>query len=54
MNTPDIKEEVCKVVPIGRFAEAKEIAKVIAWLCSSDANYIVGHTLVVDGGLSLK
>ena len=54
MNAPDIKEEVCKVIPIGRFAEAKEIAKAIAWLCSPDANYIVGHTLVVDGGLSLK
>lgn len=54
INSPDIKEEVCKVVPIGRFAEAHEIAKAIAWLCSPDANYIVGHTLVVDGGLSLK
>lgn len=54
MNAPDIKEEVSKVVPIGRFAEAKEIAKAIAWLCSPEANYIVGHTLVIDGGLSLK
>lgn len=53
-SNPNIKEDVSKLVPNRRFAEAKEIAKAIAWLCSPDSNYVVGHTLVIDGGLSLK
>ncbi|WP_231186494.1 glucose 1-dehydrogenase [Haladaptatus sp. DYF46] len=39
-------------VPIGRVAEPKEMAGAIAFLCSSDASYITGHTLPVDGGQS--
>lgn len=53
-SNPSIKEDVSKLVPNRRFAEAKEIARAIAWLSSPDSSYIVGHTLVVDGGLSLK
>ncbi|NUW67206.1 SDR family NAD(P)-dependent oxidoreductase [Vibrio coralliilyticus] len=49
---PNIRSEVESVVPIGRFAEPAEIVNAIEWLCSDQASYVVGHTLVVDGGLS--
>jgi len=52
-ETPRIKEEVADVVPIKRFAEVEEIVDAIEFLSSGKANYIVGHTLVVDGGISL-
>ena len=38
-------------IPIG--AESpEEIALSIVFLCSDEASYITGHTLVVDGGLT--
>lgn len=40
-------------IPLGRFGEADEVARAILFLASADASYIVGQSLVVDGGLSL-
>ncbi len=37
-------------VPLGRLGEPHEIAKSIAWLCSDEASFVVGHALAVDGG----
>ena len=39
-------------IPLGRAAEAEEIADVIAFLASHDARFITGVNLPVDGGLS--
>ena len=38
------------MVPLGRVGKPDDIAGAAAFLCSSDASYINGHTLVVDGG----
>ena len=47
-----MRQDVEQLVPLKRFARADEIANAIVWLCSDAASYVVGHTLVVDGGLS--
>ena len=38
-------------IPAGRFATVDEIASVIAFLVSSDAKYVTGQSILVDGGL---
>jgi NAD(P)-dependent dehydrogenase (short-subunit alcohol dehydrogenase family) len=40
-------------IPIGRFAQPEDIARVVAWLCSDAATYIVGQAITVDGGVVL-
>lgn len=39
--------------PLRRFAEPSEIASAISFLLSDDASYITGHSLVVDGGMTV-
>jgi NAD(P)-dependent dehydrogenase (short-subunit alcohol dehydrogenase family) len=40
-------------IPMGRPGDAREIASMIAWLCSDGAQYATGSSFVVDGGLLL-
>jgi NAD(P)-dependent dehydrogenase (short-subunit alcohol dehydrogenase family) len=43
-------ESAQKALPVGRPGKPEDIAKLAAFLCSPDASYIVGQTIVVDGG----
>lgn len=50
----DSSDELCnKYIPAGRMASTKEIAEAVYWIASDSASYIIGHSLVVDGGLAL-
>jgi 3-oxoacyl-[acyl-carrier protein] reductase len=40
-------------IPLGRFAEPGEVAKVVAWFASDDSGYISGAVIPVDGGLGM-
>ncbi len=39
--------------PIGRIGEAAEIADGVLWLCSNRSSFVVGQTVVLDGGLTI-
>jgi NAD(P)-dependent dehydrogenase (short-subunit alcohol dehydrogenase family) len=49
-DMPGIEAEVTKLHPIGRIAEAEEIAEVAVWLCTPAASFVLGVALPVDGG----
>ena len=44
------KEKIIAETPLGRMAEAEEVANVIAFLASEDASYVTGVELPVSGG----
>jgi NAD(P)-dependent dehydrogenase (short-subunit alcohol dehydrogenase family) len=62
VNTPLLQELFAKDperaarrlvhIPMGRFAEAEEIAGAVAFLASDDASFITASTFLVDGGIS--
>jgi NAD(P)-dependent dehydrogenase (short-subunit alcohol dehydrogenase family) len=45
------RETLRSMHPIGRNADPKEIANAVVWLLSDKASFVLGHTLLVDGGL---
>jgi 3-oxoacyl-[acyl-carrier protein] reductase len=47
----ELKDELIKRTPLGRFGETTEIAAAVAFLASDEAGYITGQVLAVDGGL---
>jgi glucose 1-dehydrogenase len=52
-DDPAARAVVESHIPMGRAAEASEIAAVFAFLASDEASYITGQTLFVCGGLTL-
>jgi len=49
-----VKGAVSHFVPLGRQAEPREIASVVAYLCSPASAYITGQTISVDGGAIMR
>ena len=53
-GTAEGREKVVSEEPIGRMGNPEEIADAALWLCSDAASFIVGHTLVIDGGQTVQ
>jgi len=49
----EIKAQMIRMTPLGRFGTAEEVADVVAFFASDAAAYITGQVLRVDGGLMI-
>lgn len=50
-GNPQLSQTLTSMHPIGRTAEPEEIADVVSWLLSDKSTFVLGHTLLADGGI---
>jgi 3-oxoacyl-[acyl-carrier protein] reductase len=51
--TTERRDEILRGIPLGRYASADEVARVVRWVASDEAAYITGAVIPVDGGLGM-
>ena len=49
--SPEVIENLLTATPIGRLAEASEIADIALWLCDDAPGFLTGQAIAVDGGM---
>jgi len=52
-DAPDQKARLAQATSLKRLGTPADVAAAVRFLCSAEAGYVTGHTLVVDGGLHL-
>jgi NAD(P)-dependent dehydrogenase (short-subunit alcohol dehydrogenase family) len=52
-KAPHMKEMISSMTALGRIGEVKDIAGVIGFLCSNDANWVTGQRIEASGGMFL-
>lgn len=52
-QTKEAYDRLMRLVPYGRIGEPEDIARAAVWLASDQSDYVVGTTLLVDGGMTL-
>lgn len=53
MNSGDAHQIPMPEIPAGRPGDSREIASMVAWLCSQWSSYTTGQSFIIDGGFSL-
>lgn len=48
-----VRDEWIRATPAARLGRAEDVAGVIAFLCSEDSDFVLGQTIIVDGGRTL-
>jgi NAD(P)-dependent dehydrogenase (short-subunit alcohol dehydrogenase family) len=53
VHNPQLAAPYLKTIPLGRFAQPRDVADAVLFLASDEAAYITGQLLVIDGGQTL-
>ena len=53
-NAEDFDQKVLPNVPMGRVADANEIATAVLWMLSDEASFLTGQAITPDGGWTAK
>ena len=51
-ENPETTDGAIQMTPMGRLGKPEEIGDAVVWLCSTDASFVTGESLVVDGGFT--
>jgi 3-oxoacyl-[acyl-carrier protein] reductase len=51
--TDEQKQKLVQNIPLGRMGTPQDVAKIVAFLCSKDADYLTGQVISVDGGMAM-
>jgi len=54
MKDEDVKNLFAKNTLLGRMGKPSEMSSIMMFLCSDEASYVTGASLVADGGMALK
>jgi 3-oxoacyl-[acyl-carrier protein] reductase len=49
----EVRESLVQRIPAGRLGRPEDVVGAVIFLCSDAADYITGHTLTVDGGMTI-
>jgi glucose 1-dehydrogenase len=49
---PQLRQKMLDRIPLGRFGDPEEMAAAVAYFASSQASYVTGQTLLLDGGFT--
>jgi glucose 1-dehydrogenase len=50
---PAKAEALREIIPAGRIGDVSDVAEAVVWLASDASDYVTGHSIVVDGGMTL-
>ena len=49
-TSPEMRENLINMHPIGRLGRPEEVADVVLWLCSDESSFVTGYPVAIDGG----
>jgi enoyl-[acyl-carrier protein] reductase III len=53
-DAEELKAESIRKTPAGRLGKPEDVSNIVSFLCKPESSWIVGQTIVADGGISLK
>jgi len=53
-NYEEVKQKTAELSPLNRMGQPEDLANACYWLCTNEASWVTGHTLIVDGGTTFR